>query len=281
MTFMTFYTPTYKRPTYLAICQRSVQAQTCRDYQHMVIVDDSGIGVDGMFHDIRRHTKAIRGKYVFILSDDDRLLGRTGLKRVKEFAEVNNYPPVIIVRNHKWGKTFPLIWEQAPEFTKIDTGNFIIRNDVFQENADRFGECYEGDWIFIEHLWNAGYPFAWFDYVFSEMQVGGKGRTEVEIMQGDPIMVKAVIGFAAVIGGQKIIVGKGQELLMPPGADWVKAGLAVPVRTISIETATREPTEKAVTRASKGRRRSKTKGWPDDEGPSDPQFCGLPGKPGW
>lgn len=257
MTFMTFYTPTYKRPTYLSICRRSVQAQTCRDFQHMVIVDDSGIGVDGMFHDIRRHAKAVRGKYVFILADDDRLLKAEGLKRVKAFAEANNCPPVIIVRNYKWDKTFPLIWEEAPQFTKIDTGNFIIRNDVFQENADRFGDCYEGDWVFIEHLWKAGYPFAWFDYVFSEMQVGGKGRTEVEIMQERPtILVKAVIGFASVIGGQKIIVQKGQELMMPAGADWVTSGLAVPVRHITIETATKEPKEKAVTRAPKTHNRA-------------------------
>lgn len=257
MTFMTFYTPTYKRPTYLSICQRSVQAQTCRDFQHMVIVDDSGIGVDGMFHDIRRHAKAIRGDYVFILADDDRLIKAEGLGRVKAFAEANNHPSVIIVRNYKWGKTFPLIWEQAPEFTKIDTGNFIIRSDVFRENADHFGECYEGDWVFIEHLWNAGYSFAWLDYVFSEMQVGGKGRTEVEIMQDrDPMPVKALIGFSSMIGGQKIVVQKNQVLLMPAGADWVTAGLAAPVelaapvRTIDVETATREPIEKAVTRAS-------------------------------
>ena len=251
MTFMTFYTPTYKRPTYLSICRSSVQAQTCRDYQHMVIVDDSGIGVDGMFNDIRRHANAVRGEYVFILADDDRLLDPSGLEQVKAFAMANDYPPVIIVRNHKWGKTFPLIWGEAPEYTKIDTGNFIIRADVFLENVDQFGECYEGDFVFIDHLWKAGYSFAWFDYVFSEMQVGGKGRTEVEIMQGDPVLVKAVIGFASVIDGQKIIVGKGQELLMPPGADWVKAGLAVPVRDVQVQTATLEPKEKAVTRASK------------------------------
>lgn len=276
MTFMTFYTPTYKRPTYLTLCRRSVQAQTCRDFQHMVIVDDSGIGVDGMFHDIRRHAKAIRGDYVFILADDDRLLQAEGLERVKAFAMANNRPPVIIVRNYKWEKTFPLIWEQAPEYTKIDTGNFIIRSDVFRENAEQFGECYEGDWVFIEHLWKSGYPFAWFDYVFSEMQVGGRGRTEVEIMKDrDPMLVRALIGFSSIIDGHKLVAQKGQILLMPAGADWVTAGLATPVRTKPLETATKSPAEKAVTRASD------RKGWPDDDGPSDSQFCSLPGKSGY
>ena len=79
MTFITFYTPTYKRPTFLAVCKQSVQMQTCKDYQHMVIVDDAGIGVDGMFNDIQHHTDRIRGDYVFILADDDRLLDPEGV----------------------------------------------------------------------------------------------------------------------------------------------------------------------------------------------------------
>lgn len=247
MSFMTFYTPTYKRPTYLAICKRSVQMQTCQDFQHMVIVDEVGIGVAGMFEDIHRHTDAIRGKYVFILGDDDCLLEPDGLARVKAFAEENNHPPVIIVRNHKWDKTFPLLWECAPEYLKIDLGNFIIRADVFIENAERFGKCYEGDFVFIDYLWKAGYPFAWLDYVFSGMQIGGKGRTEAEIVRDmNPILVRAIKSFAAIVNGRKLNVRRGQELIMLPGVDWIYAGLVVPVDPA--ETATMKPTEKAVIR---------------------------------
>ena len=105
--FMTFYTPTYKRPTFLAMCRRSVQAQTCRDFQHMVIVDDTGIGVEGMFRDIRRHADQIRGEYVFILADDDLLLDPLGLRQVRDFARAHENPPVIIVAQLQVGAGVP------------------------------------------------------------------------------------------------------------------------------------------------------------------------------
>jgi hypothetical protein len=240
MTFMTIYTPTYQRPTYLAICRYSVQAQTCRDFQHMVIVDDTGIGVDGMFRDIRRHVDQIRGQYVYILSDDDRLLDPRGMEQVQQFAGEHNNPPVIIVRNRKWGSVFPLVWEEEPQLTQIDTGNFIIRADVFRETADKFGQRYEGDFDYIHFLWESGYPFTWFDFLFSEMQVGGKGMTEAQILaQGQTIRVRCVRSFVAMIGGVKWSIPAGREFDMPPGVDWVRAGLAVPVAnipTVSVET---------------------------------------------
>lgn len=263
MAFMTFYTPTYQRPNLLAICRRSVQAQTCRDFQHMVIVDDVGIGVAGMFRDIRKHVDEIRGEYVFILADDDRLLGPDGLEQVKAFARDHDNPPVIIVKNHKWGKIFPLIWDAAPEYTKIDTGNFIIRRDVFVENADQFGECYEGDYVFIHHLWEQGYPFAWFDYEFSAMQVAGRGKTEAEIMATEKglIKVRGLKSFSARIGDMTWSVRKGQVVDMPPGVDWVRAGLVEVVDppkpaeaplSVSAETpvelAAVEPPEQAVSK---------------------------------
>lgn len=255
MTFMTFYTPTYMRPTYLSICRKSVQAQTCRDFQHMVIVDDAGIGVDGMFRDIRRHADHIRGDYVFILADDDRLLEPIGLEQVRTFAMANLFPPVIIVKNYKWDKTFPLVWEQAPEYAKIDTGNFIIRADVFRDNAGEFGECYEGDWVFIHHLWETGYPFAWCDCIFSTMQVGGKGRTEAEIMKTDkPTRVKALKSFAARINDTIYHINRGQLLEMPAGADWIQAGMVTPIPDAEIiHLAVRKPPEQALSQRGKKR----------------------------
>jgi glycosyltransferase involved in cell wall biosynthesis len=253
MTFMTFYTPTYKRPTFLILCRQSVQMQTCRDFQHMVIVDDCGIGVDGMFRDIRRHVDQIRGRYVFILADDDRLIDPEGLERVQQFATEHDYPPVIIVKNYKWGDVFPKLWEQEPQLGMIDTGNFIIRADVFRDNADKFGERYEGDYDFISHLWRAGYPFFWFDYIFSGMQVGGKGKTEAEIMaeQIGVIRVRAVRSFVS--RNPSMHVTAGDEFDLPAGVDWLRAGLVVPVRGEPVETATVAAPEKAVKRGAKNR----------------------------
>lgn len=258
MSFITFYTPTYKRPSYLAVCRQSVQKQTCKDFQHMVIVDDTGIGVDGMFLDIRRHVEQIRGRYVYILADDDRLIDERCVKTLRDFCDQWGNPPVVIVKNWKWGQVFPLVWEAEPELTKIDTGNFVVRADVFRENADAFGLRYEGDFDFIHNLWNQGYPFAWFDYLFSEMQVGGRGRTEEEIMTQDnqPLRVRILRAFA----GPQMSLRKGQEVDMPPGADWIRAGLAEATEkaaSVSIETATVDAPERAVGPGGKRKRGKK------------------------
>lgn len=230
MTFITLYTPTYKRPTFLAACKASVQTQSDPDYQHMVIVDDSGIGVDGMFRDIRRHADQMRGEYVFILADDDRLYGRDSIRAVKAFAREHDNPAVIIVRNHKWGQVFPTAWRSEPQLGAIDTGNFIIRADIFRENADAFGLRYEGDFDFIHSLWKKGIPFAWFDYVFSEMQIGGKGMTEDEIIRaGQSVRVKALKSFAGQIGDRGYTVHAGDEFDLPAGTDWIRAGLVRPL----------------------------------------------------
>lgn len=255
MTFLTLYTPTYKRPTYLAACKRSVQMQSDADYQHMVIVDDSGIGVDGMFRDIRWHVDQMRGEYIFILADDDRLYGRDSLRAVKAFASEHDTPPVIIVRNHKWGQVFPTVWRAEPQLGAIDTGNFIIRADIFRENADQFGLRYEGDFDFIHSLWEKGIPFTWFDYLFSEMQIGGKGMTEDELIKaGAVIRVRALKSFAGVVGYQGYSVHEGDEFDLPAGTDWIRAGLVMDItphparieKTVSAETATITPPERAV-----------------------------------
>ena len=65
------------------------------------------------------------------------------------------------------------------------------------------------------------------------------------------IRVHAVRSFVSIVGGVKWSVPKGKELDMPPGADWLKAGLVVPVRTTPVKTAVIAPREKAVTRAPK------------------------------
>lgn len=256
---MTFYTPTYMRPSYLAVCRKSVQEQTCRDFQHMVIVDDAGIGVDGMFADIERHAANMRGEYVFILADDDRLMGPGCLENLKAAVEGLKKPPVVIVKNHKWGKIFPLDWEAEPRLTRIDTGNFVIRADVFQENVGNFGRRYEGDFDFIRCLWDQGYEFAWIDLLFSAMQVGGKGRTEKEIMQEmGPMKVKILRSFSTLRGNYR----KGQVVEMPPTADWVRAGFAEPmegavsgqlsaVSQKGVSTETLKPAERAVGRGGK------------------------------
>lgn len=62
--------------------------------------------------------------------------------------------------------------------------------------------------------------------------------------------VIAVKNFVGIIDNVKKPFEEGQEFELPAGADWLDAGLVVPVRTRKVETATRKAPEKAVTRST-------------------------------
>lgn len=177
MAFLTFYTPTYRRPHLLAECIASVQAQSDPDWQHLVIRDEVGIGIEGVFAAVPEHTPEIEGDYVYMLQDDDLLVDRDFIRDLKRFVWEHNSPPVVIVRNQKHGLQ-PRRWQAPPQLGSIDLGSYVIRADVFCENAHRFGRRYEGDFDFIRALWDLRYPFAWWDRLVAEAQQVGMGRPE-------------------------------------------------------------------------------------------------------
>lgn len=184
---LTIYTPTYKRPTYLKRCLRSVENQTCQDYQHLVVRDEIGIGIAGMFAEIINHLSEMKGNYIYLLQDDDVLASPDVLEELKKFLQERNRPEVIMVRNVKRGRLLPTYWEQAPQLGHVDLGSYIIRRDIFVKNIYRFGPRYEGDFDFIMALWNHGYQFAWLDVLFARAQALGLGRPESELVYEGPV----------------------------------------------------------------------------------------------
>lgn len=62
-------------------------------------------------------------------------------------------------------------------------------------------------------------------------------------MAGKEKEVIVVVSFSAIVDGQVFTATRGQTITMPPGMDWIKAGL---VRTVSRETATKKAAEQAV-----------------------------------
>lgn len=184
MPFLTIYTPTYKRPTYLRRCVESVCTQTVypKQVQHIIVEDKIGVGVGGMYAEVARHVAEMTGDYVYILQDDDVLATNRVVERLMEFAAGQDQPPVIICRNIKNGNRYPVIWRAEPAKGLIDLGNYVTRRDVFAKYVNDFGKYYSGDFPFIRKLWDEQIKFYWLDMLLAKAQALGMGKPEEELV---------------------------------------------------------------------------------------------------
>ena len=168
--FISFYTPTYRRPQQLAACMASVANQTyARKIEQVIIPDHVGLGIAGMYEQVPLYKEAMHGRYVHFLADDDILPTPLVVERLHSWVErwkdehaADLDPEVIIVSSEKNGQRWPHQWSGEPVCGAIDLGCFVVRTDIWKKHANDYGKRYEGDYDFIKTLWNAGYRFCFF-----------------------------------------------------------------------------------------------------------------------
>lgn len=158
--FLSFYTPTYRRPAQLAACLHSVQRQThVKDVEQVVVVDHVGLGVGGMFAAVPMYAPALHGEYVHFLCDDDALAGDDVVGRLKAIVDAERIdgvgPEVVIVGSQKPGGYFPAENRGPPILGSIDLGCFVVRRDIWNKYCASYGRRYEGDFDFINTIWRA------------------------------------------------------------------------------------------------------------------------------
>lgn len=176
--FISFYTPTYKRPQQLAACLASVGAQTLREeIEQIVIPDHVGRGIGGMYAHVPLYAPFVRGQYVHFLADDDVLASPVVVRQVKDFAEAEGFPPLIIVQAKKAGALWPAGEPWPPRMGAIDLGCSIVRADIWKQHAHAYGQRYEGDFDFLDALATAGVPASYLPLLFSIGAVS-RGATE-------------------------------------------------------------------------------------------------------
>lgn len=157
--FLTFVTPTYRRPAALAACLASVGSQTAADrLEHLVLPDHVGVGIGAMYARLVRVAPAVCGRYVHILADDDVLAGPTVVAELEQRARDAGDPPVLLVTVAKGGAILPYD-AGAPVCGQIDLGCLVVRRDVWQAHVDDYGQRYEGDFDFAAAVWADGYRF--------------------------------------------------------------------------------------------------------------------------
>jgi hypothetical protein len=178
--FISFYTPAYRRPMALAKCLASVGSQSAVDaIEQIVIPDHVGVGVDGMYGRVPCYATAVHGQYVHLLADDDVLAGPHVVAQLRERAERENFPPVLIVSAIKGHLTLPLEDHGPPICGRIDLGCLVVRRDIWQQHVSDYGKCYEGDFFMADALWKAEHRFVYARDITFLIGAVSRGAAEV------------------------------------------------------------------------------------------------------
>lgn len=173
--FLTVLTRCYKRPLMLRENMDSLARQTDRDYEQILIVDDTGRGIGWSFANLKNYADQIRGLYVFLLDDDDMIKTPDFIAELKAFAYQYDMPDVIMMRmEHQPGWILPDRdhWLMQPTMNHIGCSAYAVRRNVWRAHVAEFRPIYQGDFTFIDAVYHSGVRVAWLDRVMTRTQQG-------------------------------------------------------------------------------------------------------------
>lgn len=200
--FLSIVTRTYQRPTLLAKCVESLKAQTDKDFEHVIVRDDVGVGIAETYRRLR--TQDVLGKYVWVLDDDNLVVDNKLIERLKNLRDEN--PDIVFVKAKIGGRILPDT--ETPELAHIDMMNVIVSNDVWMRHRKDFGARYEGDWDFIDAVSNYGYRKSRLDGIVVLAQKISHGNPEDFSLIGEVMKIKT--GCA----GDGFSYSDGEEILV-------------------------------------------------------------------
>ncbi len=168
------------RPLGISVNRLSVSSQKYSDeIQHLIVTDDQRRGVAWAQENLRTLTPLLTGDYVMLLDDDDFLVGVDLVKELER--QVKDSPEVVIVQmNMGDGRILPgdESWGRAPVRSNIPCSSYVVRRDVWNEHVKDFSAKYDGDFDFIDAVWNCGHPFQWWKRIVSRVGRVSHGQAE-------------------------------------------------------------------------------------------------------
>ena len=180
--FLSIVTRTCRRPKALARCIRSLGAQDCQDFEHVIIVDEIGRGVawaNGMMAE--RDWSDLNGDYVYILDDDNKLFNGAISAMQNGVTNQNDLLICKIQRLKRSQRSFPEdeYWQRKPVYCHIDIGCVVLRKDLFLQSVKSFTASYEGDYHFISEAYQKAHSVNWVDYKIMALQRISAGEFEI------------------------------------------------------------------------------------------------------
>lgn len=182
--FLTIMTRCYKRPNMLLANLASAYGQIDKDFDHVIMVDEVGIGVPRANKLFWRNAYRIQGEYVLMLDDDDKFSDSLAIRKLKNAVNSSSNPGMVIFKcDHGAGLgvlPFPKIFEleMMPQPSGIGTCSYITRTDVFKATIDKFGKRLGGDYLFFKAAYGMCENIIFLDEQLTEVQRISNGKPE-------------------------------------------------------------------------------------------------------
>lgn len=236
------------RPTLLAANSASLQAQTSSAWTQTFVYDYARRGCPAANRSMAFF--APKGRYVWLLDDDDICIRPTLVAELQEIAQLNA-PDVIFMRmDHGPLGVLPggLQWgNRRLHHGHIGVSAFVVSRDTWMQYREHWAEVYAGDYEFIKAVAaERTVRVYWHDVIASSVQRISRGATEEETA----MRFRALQTVRVLIGGQvlELVSGREYEIRSPNAHDLVRAGYVTPIVApeAAPETAAVEPSSQAV-----------------------------------
>jgi len=216
MPFLSIVTRHHPRsPDLLDQCKASIAMQKDQDFEHILLYDEESRGIPYANRMFFNNRHLVTGKYVFILDSDDVFVTDMFISDMKKIAKEHNDPEIIFIRMIINGLLHPtdIIWKKE-ELIKNHIGSscFIMKNELWQENIDRFEPKRTGDFFFIEAAFSKKPTVYWHDRTYSKtLSIGRLVELHKEECETIPLVADEVVTGVVVVQNTLELIKRAYE----------------------------------------------------------------------
>ena len=164
----------------LARNKASLARQTDPDYEVILIVDDVGRGVPWANKQLAAVAPRIKGRYVFVLDDDDEIVDDTLIMSVKLCVGATGADLIIHKMDHGPAGIFPdaEYWGKRPVLGHFGMSAAVMSASLYRTAITKIQERRAGDIYYYQALYDHATRIEWEDRVISRVQRISWGKPE-------------------------------------------------------------------------------------------------------
>ena len=171
----------------LARNRESLFAQTDTDFEHIMLIDEIGMGIPQTHFWIVEEKKRPKGQYILILDDDELIDDQEFIANMKRIAKKHD-PDIIMFRNDRMGFVIPTNdrWGRRPECGYVGMACFAVKAEPWRLHIEAINKLHNaGDFTFLDALFEAGHSAYWHDKIVTKAQQIGGGRVGEAVGEAD------------------------------------------------------------------------------------------------